>query len=245
MKAGGERGKQPGDALIRSALLERQSGVVHGFSQAVDERGARLDLGTGATPERWRWLAQGVGLPGAGVARLVQVHGRVVHEVCDAGVAGEGDALITRTPGLLLAVRTADCVPVLLAGRGVVAAVHAGWRGLAAKIIEATVDQLGEGPLVAAVGPCISVDHYEVSEELVQQLRATGVPEEVFVRRRPGAPRPHADLRRVALAQLLQVGVAEVEVLPHCTWATPGLWSHRRDGLARGSLAAAIGLRGD
>lgn len=244
MKDGGEADKQPGDALIRSALLLRQNGVLHGFSQAADELGQRLDLGSKTTPERWRWLAGAVGLPGAGVARLAQVHGNAVHEVTTAGVAGEGDALITRTPGLLVAVRTADCVPVLLAGRGVVAAVHAGWRGLAAGVIAATVERLGSGPLVAAVGPCISVDHYEVSEDVVEQLLATGVPEREFVRRLPGAARPHADLRRVARAQLRQAGVAEVEVLPQCTWATPGLWSHRRDGLARGSLAAAIGLRG-
>ncbi len=232
-------------AWRHSPVLAAVPGVVHGFSRAHDGAGVRLDLGTHCTPARWAWVAETLGMPGAPVARLHQIHGRVVHTVDSGGVAGEGDALITRRPGLLLAARMADCVPVLLAGVGVVAAVHAGWRGLAAEVIAATVAALGPGPLVAVVGPCIGRARYEVSEELVDALAATGVDRGGFVSRPAPGARPHADLRAVAAAQLSACGVGTVDVLPDCTWDTPGYWSHRRDGARRGSLAAVIGMVGD
>lgn len=233
------------EALVRSPRLARVPGVVHGFSRAMDDRGRRLDLGTHAKPADWSWAASAVGLPGAAVARLRQVHGAVCRTVVKGGVAGDGDALVTHTRGVLLAVRTADCVPVLIAGNGVVVAIHAGWRGLVANVIAQTLAGLSDaGPWVAAVGPCIGAARYEVSEDVVEALAGTGVNRDRFVVR-PKAGRPHADLREVARAQLRDAGVADIEVLPHCTWDTPGFWSHRRDGAARGSLAALIGMRED
>lgn len=240
--------------LLHSASLQAVEGLAHAWTtRSAPERVCRasgLDLGPAAAPGAWDWLAVEVGLPGAPVALLSQVHGAVVHEVDTGGLAGEGDALITRRPGLLLAIRVADCVPVLVAdldaaGRVcAVAAAHAGWRGLAAQVLPATLERLGppRGRRLAAVGPCIGVDAYEVGPEVIEGIGAV-VPHTVFVR--PGRRAGHwqADLRAAAAWQLRQGGCSEVEVGPWCTWTDPALHSHRRDAGAAGRLAAVIGWK--
>ena len=84
----------------------------------------------------WNELAAPLGFRGEHVARLHQVHGSDVVEVNAGGDCGEGDALISRVPGVLIAIRTADCVPILVSNGSEVAAIHAGWRGLVAGVIE-------------------------------------------------------------------------------------------------------------
>jgi YfiH family protein len=238
--------------LRRSALLASVPGLAHGFTTrqgpASLDVGRGLDLGSGATPPAWSWVAEQAGLPGSQVALLSQVHGARVLRATAPGLLGEGDATWTDQPGLLLAVRVADCVPVLLVdldadGRPArVAAVHAGWRGVAARVVPATLEALGPWPgrRLAAVGPCIGVDAYEVGAEVVEGLGAV-VPREVFQQpgRRPG--RWQVDLRRAVAWQLQQGGVHAVEVLPDCTFADPLLHSHRRDAASAGRLAAVIG----
>lgn len=224
--------------MIASALLSRHARVVHGFTTA--ETPGAGDLGRGAPESAWRAVSSLLGAEGAGVAMASQVHGREVLRVSAPGLAGEADALVTETPGLLLAVRVADCVPVLVVGARGVAAIHAGWRGLVAGVIGAGLDALGE-PLAAAVGPCISVENYEVGDEVVAGVRAAGAPEAVFLR--AGPRRAHVDLRALAAWQLREAGVPEVEVLPHCTFASPALHSHRRGGAAAGRQAGVVGLR--
>lgn len=235
--------------LLQAPRLRRRADVRHGFTTRVTSTGARLDLGTEATPGAWAAVARSIGVPGAAVARVHQVHGRVVHRVRAGGVAGQGDGLWTTEPGLVLAVRTADCVPVLLAlgePAVAVAAVHAGWRGVAAEILAAAVHALRSvdpsAPIEAAIGPAISGPRYEVGEEVVEAIVATGVPEDAFVQRPPGAPRPFADVRAAAHHQLAALGVSTIEQLPHCTFDDLQLWSHRRQGLERGSLAAVIAM---
>ncbi len=230
--------------LLRSPLLDRRADLGHGFTTRQDTAGRPLDLGPGASPGVWAGVAEAAGLPGAPVALVSQVHGRVVWEVEVPGLAGEGDALITERPDLLLAVRIADCVPVLLAGPGVVAAVHAGWRGVAAGVIAATLDRLGaRGPFVAVIGPSIGVERYEVGEEVIAGIVSAGVPEAICCRRDLG-PRPHAAVAAAAAWQLRQGGVNVVDQLPYCTAADPSrFFSFRRDGAGQGRLAAVIGRR--
>ena len=201
--------------------------------------GEVLDLGRRASPQHWRWLCGQLGLPDAGVAMLSQVHGRGVVQAEGAGMLGEGDALITRQRGLLLAIRTADCVPVLVLGeQGELAAIHAGWRGVAAGVVPATLAAMS-GAQTAVVGPCISTASYEVGEEVIEGIVAGGVPESVVADRSHGV-RPHADLKAAVAWQLRQAGVS-VEVLPHCTLLDTNLHSYRRDGAKSGRLAAVIG----
>ncbi len=174
------------------------------------------------------------------VALMSQVHGCGVLRVATSGMAGEGDALVTDQRGLLLAVRVADCVPILVAGTHAVAAIHAGWRGLAAGVIAATLDALGPGTWTAAVGPCICVDCYEVGPEVVRGI-ANSVPEAVFVRRDFG-PRPHADLGAAAAHQLQAAGVDTIDILSTCTRCSSAHWSYREQGAAAGRQAGLVGL---
>ena len=235
--------------LLRAPGLAGRTDVLHGFSTRFNATGGRLDLGRDTTPALWAEVAAAVGVPGGAVARVHQVHGAGLFEVDGGGVAGKGDALLTTTPGVILAVRTADCVPVLFVlGSPVraVAAAHAGWRGVAANILGVTVRALRtidpEAPIHAVVGPAISGPNYEVGEEVVDQICATGVPEACFVTRPPGAPRPFADVRAAARWQLQRDGITSLETLDRCTFDDPTLWSHRRDGLSRGSLAALVAI---
>lgn len=189
----------------------------------------------------WEGLARAAGMPGAPVARLRQVHGAGVVWAREGGDLGEGDALLTDVAGLLLAVRVADCVPVLAQGRGGVAAIHAGWRGLVAGVIPAAIQALG-GAVQAVVGPCIGVAAYEVGEELVAAVLAAGAPEALVVQRDLG-PRPHLDLRAFAAWQLGASGVGRIAVDPRCTFSDPLLHSHRRDGPAAGRMVGWVGVR--
>jgi len=143
-------------------------------------------------------------------------------------------------PGLLLAIRTADCVPILLAGQGVVAAIHAGWRGLAAGVIPSTLQGLsGRGPFHAVVGPSICMGCYEVGEEVVAGI-AQWVPEDRFVDR--SRTKPHVDPGAAAVAQLEAAGVSYVDRIGACTQCDDRLWSHRQEGPLAGRQVGVIGL---
>lgn len=230
--------------MIRAASLHACADVVHGFTRAVDPSGARLDLGVGAAPAAWAGVLARLPIDAPAPALVSQVHGAALLEAHSPGLVGEADALFTTRRGLPIAVRTADCVPILLAGPGVVAAVHAGWRGAAAGIVPLVVAALRDRGLGlglrAAVGPAISGQRYEVGPEVVAALRAAGVPDRAFLLRPAGAARPHVDVRGAVVWQLHQSGVDAVEVLPGCTFSDPGLHSWRRDGAGAGRLAAVI-----
>ena len=102
-----------------------------------------------------------------------QVHGASVLRVSEPGIAGDADALVTERVGLPLAVRTADCVPVVIHAESAVAVVHAGWRGLAAGVVAnavATLAQEGGVPQRAAIGPSIGPCCYEVGDEVATAL---------------------------------------------------------------------------
>jgi hypothetical protein len=183
------------------------------------------------------------------VAALRQVHSARVVGVDAGGFAGEGDGLVTARPGLALSVITADCVPVLIAAPGAVAAAHAGWRGIAGGVVAAALRRLrdlageargGSGPAVAWIGPTIGPCCYEVGPEVAAPVEASSG-EEVA---RPGPRgRPHLDLRRAVELQLRRDGVADVRLVGPCTRCHPELlWSYRRDGSKAGRNVAFIWL---
>ena len=218
-------------------LLSQRSTVLHGFTGKRNGAGESLDLGSGRNPEAWAASSSAIGAAGWPVAWLQQVHGDRVRQVSVPGFQGEGDALVTDKPGVLLAVRTADCVPIVVAGDGVVAAIHAGWRGLGAGVIEATLRVLGRrGAFAAVVGPAICGTCYEVGKEVVDVLSGRAAPE-VFVTRER-----HVDLGALAVHILERAGV-ETERIAVCTRCGVGLHSHRRDGEAAGRQAGFVGLR--
>jgi hypothetical protein len=211
--------------------------------------------------EDWQPVATGLGVEPARLARMHQVHGAavVVRRVADAPrLAGESlpdaDILTSDDPSLALAVQTADCVPVLIADRvtGAVAAAHAGWRGLAARVpgvtVAALARELGSAPadLIAAIGPCISVERYEVGRDVRTRFLAAGFPAEAMARWfRPGARPEHwlFDGTRSVRDQLEAAGLqaGSIHSSGLCTATYPDLLcSYRRDGAGAGRLAAAI-----
>lgn len=175
-------------------------------------------------------------LDGRPLVRLGQVHGaRVVHcgrpgsiPECDGAVTGEG--------GVLLTVRTADCLPVLLSSaRGGIALLHAGWRGLLEGILEAGVAELtAPGDLHAVLGPAIGVCCYEVGPEVAARF-----PAEALDRSR--GERPHVDLGRAAARRLVALGIPpeRIDVIPVCTRCHQHLLhSSRGSGAAPGRITA-------
>lgn len=246
--------------LIRARNLAQVAGVLHGFTTrkgGVSEGpwgplnlAARTDQPQAALVENWRRAVQGLhpGLEPSSVALLSQVHGAKVLEIRGPtgplATAGAADAAWTRVPGVVLAVRTADCVPVLVAGRGAVAVAHAGWRGTVAGVVPVLIEalvQAGEAAsdLVAAVGPAISGQVYTVGREVVDGLRAAGLADEDFL---VGDAPLRVDLQRAVSAQLRRAGVQDVEILSLCTYRDARMHSHRRDGARSGRQAGLIAL---
>jgi YfiH family protein len=199
-------------------------------------------VGSGPAGGRDEVLAR-IGEPDLPVAWARQIHSARVLPAAAPGECGEGDALTTDRPGLALAVVTADCVPVLLAGPSGIAAVHAGWRGIASGVIPATLRALGNpAGWTAWIGPAIGPCCYEVGEEVAEQIAAASTPEAVVPH--PGG-RPHLDLLRAATHQLQAAGVADVTALPLCTRCeTARLSSYRREGKGAGRNLAFIWRRG-
>ncbi|HBQ18711.1 MAG TPA: peptidoglycan editing factor PgeF [Myxococcales bacterium] len=176
-----------------------------------------------------------------------QVHGRAVERVSHEPVAEirrrEADALVTSVAGAAVAVRTADCVPILLAdpASGAVAAVHAGWRGVAQNILRVALEELGAADPIAAIGPHIRLDAFEVGPEVAAEI-ARAVPGARVVEAR--APRPHVDLAAAVRAQLAEAGVTEIDDVGGCTHAEPArFFSHRRDAGKTGRHLSAIVAR--
>jgi YfiH family protein len=181
-----------------------------------------------------------------------QVHGRRV-VILEASAHSpevaeeEADALASIHPRLACGVRTADCVPILLADRvsGAVAAVHAGWRGVVSNVAAAAVEQLQtvaghDGELLAAIGPHISAAAFEVSEQVAATLQECAPGIEVIGCRK-GTPR--VDLGRIVRYQLERAGVPSdrVDFVGGCTASDPDLYfSYRRDGARSGRHLSAI-----
>lgn len=166
-------------------------------------------------------------------AWLRQVHG--THVVTAAGDAGEpeADAAVSAEPGRVLAVLSADCLPVVFAvGTGAAVAVaHAGWRGLAAGVLEATLAALAvpASAVAAWIGPGIGPQHYEVGPAVYDAFAGSAGARQAFAA--AGAQRWHCDLAQLAAARLAAAGVGTVAASGRCTFADPAhFFSYRRDG---------------
>jgi YfiH family protein len=253
---------------LRSPLLA-QHGFLHGFSPRTGgvSQGpyASCNLGRGVgddqthVAENHRRFAEAVGYAPAALFEVSQVHGRAVREVQPGDAPSElraesGDGLVARG-GIAIGVRTADCVPVLVADPRTrcAAALHAGWRGTALGIVPSGVARLiaasGESAsgFVAAVFPHIAVCCFEVSEEVADQLvaaspklSAADAPE--LVQRRAGA-KPHVSLKAIVQQQLVAAGIqaSNIELIAGCTMCEPErFFSYRRDGRASGRHLTAI-----
>lgn len=183
---------------------------------------------------------------GAPVAQLRQIHGRHVVVVGPDGPASEppeGDALVTTEPDVVLAVRVADCVPVLLADpdAGVVGAAHAGRLGVVAGVVPATVEAMREAgarELTAWVGPHVCGACYEVPAGMRDEVAAA----EPATHATTSAGTPGLDLGAGVRAQLERDGVRVVD-LARCTIESADLFSYRREGAAAGRFAGLVRRR--
>lgn len=176
---------------------------------------------------------------------LQQIHGSAVVTVdasTDLAAEPRADAAVTRMAGRPLVILTADCLPVLLASvdGGVIGAAHAGWRGLAGGVLEATVAAMApSSELLAWLGPSIGMASYEVGAEVRQAfLQHDPASDACFRPTRPG----HwlCDLYGLARQRLAAVGVARIHGGGFDTFADGRFYSYRRDGTASGRFASVI-----
>jgi YfiH family protein len=235
------------------------SSIIHGFTTRVGGvshgRYATLNVGERwgdepeAVAENLRRIAAAAPFDLDRLVRVRQVHGDVVLAAEEVDASSEADGLwcgrMRPDATRVVAVLTADCVPILLCDRdaSVVAAVHSGWKGTVANIAARAVETLvatGISPtrLLAAIGPCIEVAAFEVGEEVAARFDAR------FVDRGLG-PKPHVDLVACVRAQLEDAGIPgnQIERVGACTHANPDLYfSYRRDGAGIGQQLSLIGL---
>lgn len=216
--------------IYRALSFEQIPGIEHGF-------GTRLTSG---------WPNSSVGET-FGLATMRQVHSERVLVADRPGCAGEADALITNVPGLLLSIRTADCLPILVADvrNRAVAAVHAGWRGSVLGILDATVHAMTErfgtrvGDLRVAVGPAIGPCCFQVGPEVAVQFRRY-FPERTDLERAA-----KIDLIETNWRQLRHIGLSDSQFVfsRACTYCGLDLFhSYRRDREGAGRMVSAIGM---
>jgi polyphenol oxidase len=240
---------------VVAAFTGRSGGASEGPYQALN-LGLRVGDDLRRALSNRRRAATVLGLAGLPWAVARQVHSARVLRVARADLGpgppegrppvGEGDGLVTDEPGLVLAALTADCAPVLLAdpAAGVVGAVHAGWRGLAAGVVEAGVAALaglGADPAatVGLVGPAVGGCCYEVGAD-VRAAVGDRYPAALATTREG---RPSLDPAAGAAEALARAGVGEVRVAGECTFDLAGrFFSHRRDHGVTGRQAGLVAL---
>ncbi len=256
-----------GVVTYRSPLL-RDLGVPHGFSTRIgglsEGAYATLNLGSLAkgdatdanalVAENFRRLRDALQLQRKMRVAVRQVHGASVWQPPVTPMrfddCPQADALVTDQAIHMLTIRTADCVPVLLAspdGR-CVGAVHAGWRGVVANVVPTAVVKLSQvadispRDLTAAIGPAISLQHFEIGPEVVEAFENAQLAGCVTT---DGFPKPHIDLQRAVRTQLLNMDLDDTRIDGNalCTFEMEDeFFSYRRDGDPTGRMAAVIAV---
>ncbi len=240
----------PAPATVRAFVTTRRGGVSEGPWGLADGSigGMNLGLGSGEAAERVQAnrAVLAAQLP-TEPAWLRQVHGNRVVEAPLAEPLAAADASWTTRAGVVCVVLVADCMPVFLcdaAGRGV-AVAHAGWRGLAAGVLQDTAAALRSGlgqpdaRLIAWCGPAIGPRHFEVGSEVLEAMRAR-LPDADAAFRGADGGKFYADLPALARQALVQAGVADVSGIAACTYSERArFYSYRRDGVT-GRHAAVI-----
>lgn len=224
---------------LAHCFTTRRGGVSGGECASLNMAWAKGD--PARTAENYARVCRALGIPQE-ICFTRQVHGSLVRRA-DRPNAYDGaelcDGVWTDKRGLPLAAASADCVPILLYGGGKIAAVHAGWRGTAARIAQRAVEAMGVPPreLIAAIGPAIGKCCFLVHEDVMESFR--GFPAE-----RAEDGRYALDLPAINAGLLADAGVGDIHVCPECTCCSPDTYfSHRRDGAARGGMAAIIALK--
>jgi YfiH family protein len=248
------------EPVVLRAERMAAAGFVHAFSTRAggisEGPYASLNLGRAVgddldrVNENARRFASAAGLDAAKIFDASQVHGHAVIQVRAndepaALRAQQADALVARVHGHAVGVRTADCVPVLLADRrtGHVGAAHAGWRGVVANVVIEALRAMesSSSDVIAAIGPSIGPCCFEVGDDVAVQLgQAAG--DGIVIR--GGFGKPHVDLWRAVEHQLHAAGVRTIDTLGRCTVCEKErFFSFRRDGQKSGRMLSAIAAR--
>ncbi len=236
----------PAPPQVRAAVTTREGPGISAPPFARFNLGARSGDAVDAVLTNRGALQQALGLPSS-PRWLQQVHGTQVAHLGPLSTADEpqADAAVSHVRGTVLSILTADCLPVLFCARdgSEIGAAHAGWRGLAGGILEATLTELHatRGQVLAWLGPCIGAPSYEVGAE----VRAAFVDHDVtaakcFAPTRPG----HwlCDLAGLARQRLRAAGVRQIHGGGFDTFTDARCYSYRRDGARSGRFASLIWL---
>ncbi len=228
---------------VRAISTLRQGGVSEGCYSSLN-LGAHVADDRACVERNRQRLQKRLGLVSSPVW-LEQVHGcRVVELNDDTPLPGaRADASFTSMPGVVCAVLTADCLPVVFCNRvgTKVAVAHAGWRGLAAGILESTIARLEEKPadILVWLGPAIGPDAFEVGEDVVDAfVDCLPVAEKAF--RPVGVGKWYGDIYRLARQRLKHLGIVSVTGGGHCTYTESAkFFSYRRTGVT-GRMATLV-----
>lgn len=229
---------------VRLGFSTRRGGVSEGPFRWLN-LGRSTDDRPDAVQENRRRLLTALGLDPARLANAGQVHGTRVTRAAAPGLHPDCDALVSTTPGLALAVTAADCLPILYAAAAAVGAAHAGWRGTADGVPEATLAAVcaaaGVGPDAVSIhfGPCIRGCCYEVGPEVAARFPDAAL--------RPVGSSRHLDIPTAARLRLLTAGVpaSSIHDTGACTACEPyWYFSHRRDQGLTGRQWGVVALAG-
>lgn len=207
--------------------------------------------------ENYRLLQASIGAQDASRCWVHQVHGADVLDADsnDFENGRKADALISRDPKKILSIRVADCVPIVLADDtgSTIAAVHAGWRGVVGGVIPATISTmlqrtpaLAARRLMAAIGPCIGFDAFEVGAEVLAEFHRVFGSAAPIRQDQTGNGKGRVDLATACRLQLLSAGLDEnnIDGTDRCTFRdSEEFFSHRRDSGVTGRLAALVAAR--
>jgi polyphenol oxidase len=242
-----KQARSDGPGFLTAPKLEA-AGIRHGFflrNGGVSEGiYASLNCGRGSNDERERVeenRSRVAGSLGAKSEQLIgprQIHSSkavIVDGAWQVGETPEADAAVTNIRGLALSVLTADCAPILMADAkaGVIAAVHAGWKGAKSGVIESTIEAMESlgakaSQICAAIGPTISQAAYEVSPEFEAAFVADSAHNQEYFSQHPGG-RPHFNLPAFVKNRLLRGGVTNIQDIGVCTYENESiLFSYRR-----------------
>lgn len=202
--------------------------------QLVDEKGQVIGLQPWPDVKAYFYNKIGSQIS-TSLITLKQIHSGDVHFIHQKPTEElQGDGMVTQSKDLLLAIYTADCVPILAYSPSVVGAAHAGWRGLAGNLVENFLKTLlstgvDMKDLRFAIGPCIRDCHFEVGGDVAQKLSSNLDP--LFVKDHPSPEKKFVDLDKLAFSQLLQGGALKTQIQSAqiCTYCDTDFYSYRRE----------------
>lgn len=223
---------------VHHAFFTRQGGASTGIYASLNGGIGSSDVRARVLENRARMAAH-IGVAPDHLLSLWQVHSAdvaVVTGAWDQDARPKADAMVTATPGLALAIATADCGPLLFADaeRGVIGAAHAGWKGAIGGVVEATLaamEELGalRTAITVAIGPMLSQANYEVGPEFLERFLADDPANTAYFRPSRRASHAMFDLPAYLRGRLQAAGVAAVDDLGLCTYADPQrFYSYRR-----------------